>query len=70
MSIKKISIRNLLSYKAIDVEIGSNLNIVVGKNGSGKSNFVNALLFALTDKFSNHDRKLIENVFNIPYSRT
>lgn len=62
MSIKKISIRNLLSYKAIDLELGGNLNIIVGKNGSGKSNFVNALLFALTDKFGSFDRKMIENV--------
>ncbi|CAD8085040.1 unnamed protein product [Paramecium primaurelia] len=61
MSIKKISIRNLLSYKAIDLELGGNLNIFVGKNGSGKSNFVNALLFALTDKFGSFDRKMIEN---------
>jgi structural maintenance of chromosome 3 (chondroitin sulfate proteoglycan 6) len=62
MSIKRISIRNLFSYKAIDIDISPGLNVVVGKNGSGKSNFVNSLLFVLTDKFSTRDRKMIENV--------
>lgn len=52
MSIKRISIRNLFSYKAIDIDLSPGLNVVVGKNGSGKSNLMNSLLFVLTDKFS------------------
>ena len=44
MSIRAIELRNFLSFEHAEVELGK-LNILVGPNASGKSNFVKALLF-------------------------
>ena len=41
MSIKDITITNFLSYKKQSVQLNPHLNIFVGHNGSGKSNFFN-----------------------------
>lgn len=43
MSIKDITITNFLSYASQSVTLGPQLNIFVGKNGSGKSNFFNGM---------------------------
>lgn len=42
--LKKLSIRNYKSIAECDVELGS-LTLLVGRNGSGKSNFLDALRF-------------------------
>ncbi len=44
MSIRAIELRNFLSFEHAEVKLGK-LNILVGPNASGKSNFVKALLF-------------------------
>jgi len=44
MAIKKISVRNFRSFKKLDLELG-NLNIIIGANASGKSNFLQILRF-------------------------
>lgn len=70
MSIKEITITNFLSYKSQTVTLSPNLNVFVGRNGSGKSNFFNSILsinlgliFVLADKFSirGDERKMVEN---------
>ena len=33
------------------VELDTGCNLILGKNGSGKSNYIQAVLFALSDKF-------------------
>ena len=48
MKLKKISLRNYRQHHELDVEFNGNLIAVVGKNGSGKSNFLGAIQFALT----------------------
>ena len=37
--IKQISLKNFCSYQELDLELGQ-LNVIVGRNGSGKSNFL------------------------------
>ncbi|MCX6379745.1 MAG: AAA family ATPase [Armatimonadetes bacterium] len=50
--IEKLKLTNFLSYEDIEVKLGS-LNILIGVNGSGKSNFLQAfnLLHALPNNF-------------------
>ena len=54
--IKKVAIKDFLTYQ--DFEMGeaaglsSGCNLVLGKNGSGKSSFLNAIIYVLSDKFS------------------
>ena len=44
MAIKKIRVKNFKSFKDLEVELG-NLNILIGANASGKSNFVEIFKF-------------------------
>lgn len=53
MEIKKIQIKNFKSIKEITLEGVSPLMVLVGANGSGKSNFADALKFiGLVNKYS------------------
>ncbi|HSQ93532.1 MAG TPA: AAA family ATPase, partial [Methanoregula sp.] len=44
MPIKRIHIENFKSFSEIDVEL-SRLNVVIGSNAAGKSNFISAFRF-------------------------
>ena len=55
MYIKQVIIRGFKTYKeqtTLDEDFSSGTNVVVGFNGSGKSNFFQAILFVLSDQFS------------------
>ncbi len=43
MKIAKIELENFLSFEKISLDLSENLNIILGKNESGKSNFLKAL---------------------------
>ena len=45
MWIKKIHIENYKSLKEVDIELNEGVNVFIGKNNSGKSNIVDALMF-------------------------
>lgn len=47
MKVKKIHIDNILSYDNETIELNNDLNIIVGANGSGKSNFINIIIYIL-----------------------
>jgi len=55
MYIKKVVIEGFKSYKEeISTEpFSPKVNVVVGANGSGKSNFFHAIRFVLSDMFQN-----------------
>ena len=55
MHIKQIIIRGFKTYRdqVIVGPMSSKDNVVVGQNGHGKSNFFSAIMFVLSDKFSN-----------------
>lgn len=62
MRIENVRIRNYRQYRSLDLDLrgdNSNLVILVGKNGTGKTNFLNALIWCLygTEKFYNYDLK-------------
>jgi len=45
MKIKKLHIENYKSLKTVDFELNEGINVLIGKNNSGKSNLIDALLF-------------------------
>lgn len=55
MHIKKVSIQGFRSYReSVEIEPFSPChNIIVGRNGSGKSNFFSAIQFVFSDEYSN-----------------
>lgn len=55
MHIKQIIIKGFKTYReqAIVGPLSARDNVVVGQNGHGKSNFFSAIMFVLSDKFSN-----------------
>ena len=48
MKLKRISLRNYRQHRDLDVEFTGHMIAVCGRNGSGKSNFLGAIQFALT----------------------
>lgn len=59
MHIKKIIIQGFKTYKNTTVidEVSPNFNVVVGRNGSGKSNFFAAIRFVLSDAYTHMTRE-------------
>ena len=55
MHIKNIIISGFRSYREYTFprDLSAKHNVLVGKNGSGKSNFFNAIQFVLSEKFTN-----------------
>ncbi len=52
MKIIAISILNFKSYRQTDIsDLSKHFNLVVGRNGHGKSNFFDALAFLFTMKY-------------------
>lgn len=58
MHITQISIQGFKSYKdTTSLALHLGLNVVVGRNGSGKSNFFWAIRFVLSDAYSSMTRE-------------
>lgn len=58
MRIENVSIRNYRQYRSLDLDLrDDNLVILVGMNGTGKTNFLNSLIWCLygKEKFYNYD---------------
>ncbi len=50
MSLKNISIENFRNLRRIDLELETGLNVLVGENGQGKSNFLEAVYYLANGK--------------------
>lgn len=64
MFIKYVLIKKYKSYRELSYmePLSEGVNLVIGANGHGKSNFLDAIIFVLTDKYSNlrqEDKKLL-----------
>ena len=47
-----LKIKNFKSYKSIEIDdLNKCFNLIIGKNGHGKSNFFEALQFLLSTKY-------------------
>jgi DNA repair exonuclease SbcCD ATPase subunit len=55
MKIRRVKLINYAQHKNLDIEIESNFVGIIGENGSGKSNFINAISDAITGEF--HKKK-------------
>ncbi len=55
MHIQSITIKNFKSYRDFSLveSLDSKINLIIGQNGHGKSNFLDAIIFVLTEKYSN-----------------
>lgn len=54
MRLEKVRLRNVCQFRDLEVEFHSGLNVVIGPNGCGKSNFVNSIYTGLTNDFSRY----------------
>ena len=64
MHIQSLIIKNFKSYRDFSLieSLDEKINLIIGSNGHGKSNFLDAIIFVLTDKYSNlrhEDKKLL-----------
>ena len=64
MFIKYIMIKRYKSYRELSYldPLSNGVNVIIGANGNGKSNFLDAIIFVLTDKYQNlraEDKKLL-----------
>lgn len=59
MFIKKITIQGFKTYRNTTIieDLSPNLNVVVGRNGLGKSNFFSAIRFVLSDAYTHLTRE-------------
>jgi len=61
MHIKRVTINGFTSYEQLTMESGKQLskgcNLILGLNGCGKSNFLQAIIFALSDHFKSKSKQ-------------
>ncbi|OBA24313.1 RecF/RecN/SMC protein [Metschnikowia bicuspidata var. bicuspidata NRRL YB-4993] len=59
MFIKRITIQGFKTYKNTTIidDLSPNLNVVIGRNGLGKSNFFSAIRFVLSDAYNHMTRE-------------
>ena len=67
MHIKQISIQGFKSYKdqTIIEPFSPNHNVVVGRNGSGKSNFFAAIRFVLNDSYNRMSQEERQSLLHV-----
>lgn len=70
MKIRKVHINNILSYDDETIELNDDLNIIVGSNGSGKSNLINIIIYIIKRYcFKNYEISNIYGEDRIGYPR-
>jgi predicted ATP-dependent endonuclease of OLD family len=68
MYIKRLTLENFRGFDSFSIEFGSNCTILIGKNGSGKFNVLDGLVYALSFPFAKI--KKIGSLFSIANSLT
>ena len=64
LNIKHIILKRFKSYREMIYmdELSKGVNLIIGANGNGKSNFLDSIIYVLTDKYQNmrqEDKKLL-----------
>lgn len=55
--ISRVKIKNFFQFKDLEVEFAPNFNCIVGANGSGKSNLINSIKYALVGNVNLRTKK-------------
>ena len=50
MKLKKVYLRNITVFPGLELELSEGVNIIIGENGSGKTNFLKILYYTCHDK--------------------
>src|SRR5882757_6897531 len=63
MQVQRLRLRDFRSYERAEAELGEGLTVVVGPNGSGKTNLLEAVYFALTGRScrTSNERELLRH---------
>ena len=61
MRVKRVALRDFRNYEAAEVELAAGLTVVVGSNGAGKTNLLEALYVGLTARScrTSNERELV-----------
>src|SRR3954470_23297110 len=61
MRATRIRLRDFRSYERVEAELGEGLTVVLGQNGAGKTNLLEAIYFALTARScrTSNERELV-----------
>lgn len=61
MRVRRVGLRNFRSYEQAEFELAGGLTVVVGPNGSGKTNLLEGIYFALTSRAcrTSNERELV-----------
>jgi len=68
--IKRVAIKDFLTYQDFKMEssgdqgLSAGCNLILGKNGSGKSSFLTAVLYVLSDRFSGVSKQQKRSMLN------
>jgi structural maintenance of chromosome 3 (chondroitin sulfate proteoglycan 6) len=63
--IKKVTIKDFLTYQDFTLDmLAPRCNLVLGKNGSGKSSFLKAIIYVLSDRYSNWTKQQKRGLLN------
>ena len=62
MILKKIHIENFRCFKSYDVEFAPNTTVLIGKNGTGKTNLLTAIVYSLSFPFGKHQKGYIQTI--------
>ena len=57
MRINKVKLSNFAQHRNLDVDISENIVGIIGRNGSGKSNFAASISMAITGEFGKKKKK-------------
>jgi DNA repair exonuclease SbcCD ATPase subunit len=57
MRINKVKLSNFAQHKNLEVDISENIVGIIGRNGSGKSNFASSISMAITGEFGKKKKK-------------
>lgn len=62
MRINNIILKNFRCFEELNIEFADKANILIGKNGSGKTNLLTAIVYCLSFPFANNKLKGIQTI--------
>ena len=63
--ITSLHIEGLKKFVLFDAEFNEHMNIIVGKNESGKSTILDAISIVVNQKYQTVDKSILKDLFNV-----